>query len=348
MIPVIIQNTCSGTDTCSWWFPWRRSSVPGRSGWPAGVWWSAAWEEASSAGGRTVRSASPGRRGWTLAASWGLCWKCPCPNKDREICACFRAIFNRCLLIWPDLILLGTSLQIGRSTVQYCLNRGSDFMDRAKWLSGYGATLQQWTNKCCFYLIATSVEEALGVPLFGEYTGKNISLTARWLHLPSIYFYPESGVFQFFLSLPTHMPRSFSVSLLHPVCKKWWWGGWIMWAWVTVGWHAYSTTNSLEPAKALGLMWVSCLPLSLLWESEKKKGIKHVSSFFLLVNLLFVIVSPSVTHNVCIFVPLKASLATSLMPFLVSRLSLQREAKFQSCGQNAEQSQQIIYLKYQS
>lgn len=32
-------------------------------------------------------------------------------------------------------------------------------------------------------------------------------------------------------------------------------------------------------------------------------------------------VSQSVTHNLCIFVPLKAPLATSLMPFLVSRLS---------------------------
>lgn len=31
--------------------------------------------------------------------------------------------------------------------------------------------------------------------------------------------------------------------------------------------------------------------------------------------------SQSATHNLCIFVPLKASLATSLMPFLVSRLS---------------------------
>lgn len=31
--------------------------------------------------------------------------------------------------------------------------------------------------------------------------------------------------------------------------------------------------------------------------------------------------SQAATHNLCIFVPLKASLATSLMPFLVSRLS---------------------------
>lgn len=40
-----------------------------------------------------------------------------------------------------------------------------------------------------------------------------------------------------------------------------------------------------------------------------------------------VIVSQSVTHNLCILVPLKASLATSLMPFLVSRLSGGRGAK---------------------
>lgn len=40
-----------------------------------------------------------------------------------------------------------------------------------------------------------------------------------------------------------------------------------------------------------------------------------------------VIGSQSVTHNLCILVPLKASLATSLMPFLVSRLSGGRGAK---------------------
>lgn len=65
-------------------------------------------------------------------------------------------------------------------------------------------------------------------------------------------------------------------------------------------------------------------------EGETERGIKYVSGlsfFFGGVNLLLVIVSPPVTHNLCIFVPLKASLATSLMPFLVSRLSLEREAK---------------------
>lgn len=61
--------------------------------------------------------------------------------------------------------------------------------------------------------------------------------------------------------------------------------------------------------------------------------------FFFFLNLLFVIVSLPVTHNLCIFVPLKASLATSLMPFLVSRLSLEREAKLQSCGSNTEHFQ---------
>lgn len=40
--------------------------------------------------------------------------------------------------------------------------------------------------------------------------------------------------------------------------------------------------------------------------------------------------SQPVTHNVCIFVPLKASLSTSLMPFLLSRLSRGREAKLQT------------------
>lgn len=72
-------------------------------------------------------------------------------------------------------------------------------------------------------------------------------------------------------------------------------------------------------------------------EGGKERGTKKcVSSFFVI--LLFVNVSPPVTHNPCIFVPLKASLATSLMPFLLSRLSIGREAKLQTCSYNREQS----------
>lgn len=55
-----------------------------------------------------------------------------------------------------------------------------------------------------------------------------------------------------------------------------WW--WIMSAWVTVGCPAYSTTNSLEPAKALGWMWVSCLLFSkYLRERKRNREMKYVS-----------------------------------------------------------------------
>lgn len=71
-----------------------------------------------------------------------------------------------------------------------------------------------------------------------------------------------------------------------------------MWAWVTVRCHAYSTTNSLEPTKALGLMWVSCwLPFRNLEESETKREIKHVS-WLLFVSLFFVIVSACDSQSV--------------------------------------------------
>lgn len=72
---------------------------------------------------------------------------------------------------------------------------------------------------------------------------------------------------------------------------------------------------------------------------EEKKDMTYLGWLFL-VNRLFPIVRQSLTHNLCIFVPLKASLATSLMPFLVSRLSSGGDAKLWSRGLKTEHFQQ--------
>lgn len=97
-------------------------------------------------------------------------------------------------------------------------------------------------------------------------------------------------------------------------------------------------------------VWIDVSKLLVASEkSEKKKeGERDLISFLFFGNSSFAIVSPPVTHNLCIFVPLKASLATSLMPFLVSRLSLGREAKLQTsrCSRELSNSKLISTIKH--
>lgn len=78
--------------------------------------------------------------------------------------------------------------------------------------------------------------------------------------------------------------------------------------------HAYSTTNSLEPSKAWGLMAASSrLPRRDLREEQTRERVWFLGAE-----------PPPATHNACILVPLKAPLATSVMPLLMSHLSEER------------------------